>query len=109
MSLQRTLGAMLELGNIGFIGFTKFLTDNRLIKVAAKSTPIVGDEHFRYRVDHNWCKSDTRQFPVNNCHEMVVDRLGRLILLTDHPSSNILIFEPTGKIIESWSLGLKSA
>ncbi len=73
-----------------------------------KSLPeeIIGHGDFRYRVERDWCMADAQNHPVRNCHEMVEDSLGRLILLTDHPDNNILIFDKKGKVISSWTLNL---
>lgn len=40
---------------------------------------------------------------------MVMDAQGRLIMLTDHPQNNILIFNKSGEVVESWTLGLETA
>lgn len=63
-----------------------------------------------YKKDLSWGELETNNaYAVNDCHEMVVDSVGRLFLLTDHPENNILIFDAQGKIIDSWSLGFSSA
>ncbi len=66
---------------------------------------VLGHGDFTYRVDKDWGKLDSNKYPVNNCHEMVMDSLGRLILLTDHPQNNILIYDKSGKLLDSWTLG----
>ena len=68
--------------------------------------PIIGHGDFRYRVHRDWGTQDLRQFPIQNCHEMVEDAQGRLILLTDHPKNNILVYDRSGKVVDSWTLGL---
>jgi hypothetical protein len=40
---------------------------------------------------------------------MVQDRQGRLILLTDHPKNNIIIYDKSGKLLDSWTLDFKGA
>jgi hypothetical protein len=40
---------------------------------------------------------------------MVMDSNNRLILLTNHTKNNILIYNTKGDIVESWTLGLKTA
>ena len=71
--------------------------------------PIVGHGDFRYRVHRDWGTADAARFPVQNCHEMVEDRAGRLFLLTDHPKNNVLIYDRSGKIVDAWTLGLPGA
>ena len=70
---------------------------------------IIGHGDFTYKVDFNWGSFDPLKFPVNNCHEMVMDRNGRLIMVTDEPKNNILIYEQSGKILDAWTLNLPAA
>ncbi len=63
---------------------------------------VVGHGSHRYRVDKNWCKANTRQTPVFNCHEMVQDSGGRLIMITDEVKNNILVFDTSGKLLDAW-------
>jgi hypothetical protein len=67
---------------------------------------IIGHGDFKYRVEKNWGNLDSTKHPVNNCHEMVQDRRGRLILLTDHPKNNIIIYDTSGKLLHNWTLNL---
>ncbi|WP_304517725.1 twin-arginine translocation signal domain-containing protein [Cecembia rubra] len=70
---------------------------------------IIGHGDFTYSVDLNWGSLDPSKFPVNNCHEMVMDKKGRLIMVTDEPKNNILIYNQSGKILDSWTLNLNAA
>lgn len=70
---------------------------------------IIGHGDFKYRVERAWGDLDPSKTPVNNCHEMVMDAEGRLILLTDHPKNNIIIYDKSGKLLDSWTLGYKGA
>lgn len=71
---------------------------------------IVGHGNFRYKVDPYWgIPDDPTKYPINDCHEMVMDAKGRLIMLTNHPKNNVLIYSTAGKIIDSWTLGFRSA
>lgn len=74
-----------------------------------KRDTIVGHGDFQYRVDMNWGALDASQFPVNNCHEMVMDQKGRLIMVTDEIKNNVIIYNQSGKILDSWTLNLPSA
>lgn len=67
-----------------------------------KQTPLVGHGDFTYQVDKNWGVQDPSQFPINDCHEMVMDKKQRLIMTTTHPKNNILIYDRSGKILEAW-------
>ncbi len=99
----------------------KFLGQASLL-LASTSTPfyilkgqnkldknILGHGDFTYRLDKDWGNLDSNKYPVNNCHEMVMDSQGRLILLTDHPQNNILIYDKSGKLLDSWTLGYTGA
>ncbi len=63
---------------------------------------IVGQGKRRYRIDKHWGLQDPSKFPVKNCHEMVQDSIGRIILTTDHTRNNIIFFDKTGRILHTW-------
>ena len=75
----------------------------------AASEPIVGQGDYTYRVHKNWGTQDLRKFPVMDCHEMIQDKAGRLFLLTNHPKNNILIYDRSGRVLDTWTLGWKGA
>ncbi len=70
---------------------------------------MVGHGDFRYRVDKRWSQADHAQVPLKNCHEMVQTADGRLFLLTDEARNNVLVYEVTGKLLGTWTLGLRGA
>ena len=77
---------------------------------ARKDLSLLGHNGYQYRLNEAWGKPDnSTEYPVRDCHEMVIDSQGRIILLTNHEKNNILIYSPNGNIVESWSLGFKSA
>ena len=63
---------------------------------------IIGHGKFQYRLNSKWGNLDAAQFPVKNCHEMVMDSKGRLLMITDEVKNNILIYDRSGKLLESW-------
>jgi hypothetical protein len=63
---------------------------------------IVGHGDYRYRVEIGWGDLDPAATPVNNCHEMVMDSRGRLIMITDETRNNILVYDRSGKLLDSW-------
>lgn len=69
----------------------------------------VGHNGMLYRVDKLWSKADPQRFPVNDCHEMVQSRDGRLFLLTNHKQNNILIYSTSGDLLSHWTLGFSGA
>jgi len=66
------------------------------------SSEIIGQGDFQYQVDTEWGNLDPMAHPVKNCHEMVQDRSGRLIMITDETKNNILIYDTGGKLLDSW-------
>ena len=62
----------------------------------------VGHGDFTYKVNKDWGTQDPRKYPVHHCHEMVMDKQGRLILCTTDTKNNILVYDRSGKILEAW-------
>ena len=71
-------------------------------KFSSPEDHIVGHGDFRYRVDKKWAHINPFQISLDNCHEMVQDSKGRLIMIGDDPRNNILIFDKSGKVLDSW-------
>jgi hypothetical protein len=69
------------------------------------SDTIIGHGDYRYRVDEGWGNLDPATTPVENCHEMVMDGSGRLIMVTDEPRNNIIVYDRSGALLRSWTLG----
>ncbi|KAB7729117.1 twin-arginine translocation signal domain-containing protein [Rudanella paleaurantiibacter] len=63
---------------------------------------VLGHNSHRYRVVPNWGVLDAGKNPVNDCHEMVEDAKGRIFLLTNETKNNILIYDKSGKLLDSW-------
>jgi len=63
---------------------------------------ILGHNSYRYKVIEGWGMLDAGKNPVNDCHEMVEDAKGRLIMITNETKNNILIYDKSGKLLESW-------
>lgn len=62
----------------------------------------IGHGDFRYRVDLSWGSLDPVKTPVKDCHEMVQDSYGRIILLTNETKNNIIIYDKSGRLIKTW-------
>ncbi|MDI9873028.1 twin-arginine translocation signal domain-containing protein [Flectobacillus rivi] len=69
----------------------------------------IGHNNFRYKVDKGWAKLTVNRTPLFNCHEMIQDQKGRLIMVGDHVANNILIFDKSGKLLDSWTLAFPGA
>lgn len=63
---------------------------------------VIGHNGYRYRTVPGWGVLDAGKNPVNDCHEMVQDASGRIILLTNETKNNILIYDKSGKLLETW-------
>ena len=62
----------------------------------------IGHGSHRYKVSQRWGTLDSSKFPINNCHEMVQDSKGRLLMIGDEVKNNILVYDRSGKLIESF-------
>lgn len=63
---------------------------------------LIGHGGYKYKVDKEWAKISANSNPVFNCHEMVQDSKGRLIMLGDDTHNNILVFDKSGKLLDAW-------
>lgn len=63
---------------------------------------LVGHNGFKYKVNKDWAKISSTTTPLINCHEMVQDSQGRLIMIGDDTHNNILVFDKSGKLLETW-------
>ncbi len=63
---------------------------------------LIGHGGYKYKVDKGWAKIGVNSTPLFNCHEMVQDSKGRLIMLGDNIHNNILVFDKSGKLLDSW-------
>ena len=70
---------------------------------------VIGHGDYRYKVNKEWGSLDPNRYPVNDCHEMVMDNKERIILLTNEPRNNILIYDKSGRLLENWTLNLSGA
>jgi peptidylamidoglycolate lyase len=63
---------------------------------------VYGYNNMRYTLDTAWSRCDKDKYPVNDCHEMVQDKKGRIILLTNETKNNILVYNTGGKLLKTW-------
>jgi peptidylamidoglycolate lyase len=94
----------------------KFLKQSSCLSLGIMATPmysnafsfspskdiIVGHNSHRYKVDMNWGNLNPLKTPVKDCHEMVQDSKGRIVLLTNHTKNNVIIYDKSGKLLETW-------
>lgn len=74
-----------------------------IVKPAKSMSAIVGHGNFTYNVDKEWGIQDPSKVPVNDCHEMVMDNKGRILMTTTGANNdNILVYDKSGKVLKSW-------
>jgi hypothetical protein len=73
-----------------------------LVSWTSRGELVLGHGDFRYKVDLNWGALNAQFYPVKDCHELVQDKRGRIILLTNHTRNNILIYNRDGKLLNAW-------
>ena len=70
---------------------------------------IIGHGTHQYKVDLNWGNLDALKYPVNDCHEMVQDSKGRIVMLTNHTKNNVIIYNKKGALQEVWGTNFPGA
>ena len=98
-----------------FIKKTSLVASIPLYLPSLYSAPIIGlndpigHGDFKFKVDKGWGVQNSNTYPVDHCHEMVMDSKNRIILTTTHPKNNILIYDRSGKVLDSWGLNYPGA
>ncbi len=75
---------------------------SRKLNAMVPESVIYGHGNKKYRLNTEWSKADVSRYPVNDCHEMVQDKKGRIILLTNETKNNVLVYNKSGKLLDSW-------
>lgn len=73
------------------------------------SIEITGIGSYQFKVDKGWGILNLDKTPVKDCHAMVEDSQGRMILLTNHQDNNIIIYNKKGELIKKWDTDMKDA
>lgn len=69
----------------------------------SKPTGIIyGHNDMKYRLNAQWGALNPLKTPVNDCHEMIQDVNGRILLLTNETKNNIIIYNKGGKLKGTW-------
>lgn len=68
---------------------------------AETKSPILGQGDFQYRVVPNWGVLGG-ETPVKNCHGIVTDREGHIILLTTDTTNNVIVYDKAGRLVHKW-------
>lgn len=69
---------------------------------SAPKGPVYGHNEMKYTLNTKWGALNPEKTPVNDCHEMVQDRKGRILLLTNETKNNIIIYNKSGRLIDTW-------
>ncbi len=69
----------------------------------------IGHGDFQFSLDKVWGVQNPNNYPVDHCHEMVIDSKNRIILTTTHPKNNILIYDRSGNILDYWGINYNGA
>ncbi len=67
----------------------------------AEAGQSLGQGDFKYRVVPGWGVLGEGT-PVDNCHGIVCDREGHVILLTDEVRNNFIVYDAAGKLVHKW-------
>jgi len=81
-----------SLASIASFGFPNIL---------AADVPVLGQGRFRYQVVPGWGDLGSST-PVNDCHGLVVDREGHLILFTNETKNNVIVYDRKGRLVHKW-------
>ena len=73
-----------------------------IITKRAQPYEIIGHGDYRYQVHRDWGTLDASVTPVKNCHEMVQDARGRLLMIGDDTTNNVLVYDTGGKLLTTW-------
>jgi peptidylamidoglycolate lyase len=63
---------------------------------------ILGQGEFRYRANRFWGLLDRQRYPVQDCHGICEDRLGRIVTLTNHTRNNLIAYDKRGSFRAAW-------
>lgn len=73
-----------------------------LLPSSGKQDVVLGHQNKRYRLNDHWSQLDFTRYPVKDCHEMVQDSKGRILLLTNETKNNVIIYDKKGRLITTW-------
>jgi sugar lactone lactonase YvrE len=71
--------------------------------------PVYGHNEMTYTLNTKWGALNPEKTPVNDCHEMVQDSKGRILLLTNETKNNVIIYNKSGSYIDSWGTDFPGA
>ena len=84
-----------------FLGATAGAACAFSIARGQSAAPVLGHGKFRYRVVSGWGVLGA-ETPVKDCHGIVCDREGHIILLTNHAANNVIVYDRAGRLVHKW-------
>lgn len=95
------------LKNLSLLGTGLLITENLFGK--SKVSKTYGHNGMSYRLNEEWGSLNPEKTPVNDCHEMIQDAKGRILLLTNETRNNIIIYGKSGRLIDTWGTAFPGA
>src|SRR5258706_6014107 len=89
-----------------FLKKTSLITAGAIagFNIIGKANPsdngIIGHGGFTYKGNKDLGNLDPAKTPVFNCHEMVEDSRGRLVMVNDVVKNNIILYDKSSKFID---------
>ncbi|WP_147678049.1 NHL repeat-containing protein [Algibacter pacificus] len=88
-----------SLASLGVLGYPLY---GNAFSFSNNKEVIVGHNNYKYKVDMHWGDLDPTKTPVRDCHEIVQDSKGRIVMLTNHTKNNVIIYDKSGKLLDKW-------
>jgi len=104
MKNRRTFIQSAAIASAGMLASKSFAFN--ILHKNIKEEQLIGHNGFKYKVDKEWAKINPSSHPLINCHEMVQDSKGRLFMVGDDVHNNIMVFDKSGKLLDSWGNSL---
>ena len=99
---RRSFMSTATIGSAGIL-LSSCGSKEKLAPSSHQNYPIVGHGDFKYRVRKDWGVQDVNKIPVKDCHEMVEDSKGRLLMITNHVKNNMIIYDRSGTVTDTWT------
>ena len=94
--------SFLKKSSLAALGVITYPVYSEVIKKGTHEDVIIGHNSHRYKVDLDWGILNPLKTPVTDCHEMIQDSKGRIVLLTNNVKNNVIIYDKSGKLLETW-------
>ncbi len=99
-SVERYMKRRNFIGSV--VGGMAVAASSRMAFGYGKDQPVYGHGGLFYRQVPRWGVLDAGRFPVNDCHEMVQDHRGNILLLTNETRNNVVVYDTDGRLVTVW-------